>query len=143
MFFLLVLAFPLYLGVDSTRRDAALEARQTALITAGGQLWAINCASCHGLNGEGVDAPALNSQQFLGSVSDLQIQQITSVGIPGTEMPAWWNEIGGPLTDEQIVALVAYLRSLEKTAPSRPDWRSPHGSGEHMGDEHMGAGSGG
>ena len=32
-------------------------------------------------------------------------------------MPAWRNEIGGPLTDEQIAAVVAYMRSWEPTAP--------------------------
>ena len=41
-------------------------------------------------------------------------------GIPGTEMPAWWNEYGGPLTDQQIAELVAYVRSLQPTAPSVP-----------------------
>jgi len=50
-------------------------------------------------------------------------------------MPTWWNELGGPLTDEQIAAIVAYVRSWEKTAPSRPDWRTP--AGEHMDEEHM------
>jgi hypothetical protein len=37
-------------------------------------------------------------------------------------MPAWWNEFGGPLTDQQIAAAVAFLRSLEKDAPSVPNW---------------------
>jgi hypothetical protein len=40
-------------------------------------------------------------------------------------MPAWWNEYGGPLTDQQIAEVVAYIRSWEKTAPSCPDWRTP------------------
>jgi cytochrome c oxidase cbb3-type subunit 3 len=88
----------------------------------------LNCASCHGLNGQGVDAPALNSKEFLQSVDDKQIHYITAAGIPGTEMPTWWNELGGPLTDEQIAAIVAYVRSWEKSAPSRPDWRHPRGS---------------
>lgn len=125
----LVLAFPVYLGVDSTRRGAAEAARQRALVDAGGQLWGLNCASCHGLQGQGVDAPALNSRQFLSFVSDIQIHRITAVGIPGSEMPAWWNELGGPLTDEQIAAIVAYLRSWEPTAPDRPDWRTPREEG--------------
>jgi len=44
-------------------------------------------------------------------------------------MPAWWNELGGSLTDEQIAAVVAFTRSWEDTAPSRPDWRDPEGIG--------------
>lgn len=147
VFLLLVVAFPLYQAVEATRRDRALAAREAALMTSGHRLWGLNCASCHGVSGQGVDAPALNSKEFLTSVSDEQIHHITAVGIAGTEMPAWWNEIGGPLTDEQIAAVVAYLRSWEETAPSRPDWRSPHGTADMGGghdqappDEHMDAG---
>jgi mono/diheme cytochrome c family protein len=125
---LLVIAFPAYKGVESSRRTNALASEQRALVSSGGQLWSLNCASCHGVSGEGVDAPALNSQQFLGSVADEQMHGIIAGGIPGTEMPAWWNEYGGPLTDQQIVAIVAYIRSWQRTAPSRPDWRAPGGT---------------
>lgn len=121
---LFVVSFPLYQAVDRPRRAQALVDRRVALETAGRNLWALNCAECHGLSGQGVDAPALNAEEFLENVSDEQIRSITAVGIPGTEMPAWWNEIGGSLTDEQIVAVVAYVRSWEETAPSRPDWRT-------------------
>lgn len=123
---LLVLAFPLYRATDGSRRDAALASQNQALLRQGRDLWATNCAACHGTNGGGGDAPALNSQEFLASVSDDQIHGIVAGGIPGTPMPAWLNDYGGPLTDEQISALVTYLRSWEKTAPSVPDWRTPN-----------------
>jgi mono/diheme cytochrome c family protein len=126
--FLLVVAFPVYLAVEKTRRVDALAAQSTALIAGGHQLWSLNCTSCHGVNGEGVDAPALNSQQFLQGATDEQIHGIIAGGVPGTEMPAWWNEYGGPLTDQQIQELVTYIRSWQKHAPSRPDWRNPTGS---------------
>jgi mono/diheme cytochrome c family protein len=125
---LLVLAFPVYMFVEKTRRTAALVSQDAALITGGHQLWNLNCASCHGINGQGVTAPALNSQQFLQGATDQQIHGIVAGGIPGTAMPAWWNEYGGALTDQQIAELVAYLRSWQKHAPSRPDWRTPTGS---------------
>jgi mono/diheme cytochrome c family protein len=122
---LLVVSFPLYRVVDSNRRDDALAAQQAAQVSTGEQLWALNCASCHGDHGQGVDAPALNSQQFLTGITDEQMHRIVSAGITGTEMPAWSNEFGGPLTDEEIAAVVAYVRSWQRTAPSVPDWRSP------------------
>jgi mono/diheme cytochrome c family protein len=125
---LLVLAFPLYRIVDGGRRADALASQDRALIVQGHQLWGANCMSCHGVNGEGISAPALNSQQFLTGVNDDQIHGIIAGGIPGTAMPAWLNDYGGPLTDQQIAGLVAYLRSLEKTAPSVPDWRTPNGT---------------
>jgi mono/diheme cytochrome c family protein len=125
---LLVVAFPLYKAVESTRRIKALASEQAALISSGRQLWGLNCATCHGMMGQGVDAPALNSQQFLQSVKDEQIHGIIAGGIPGTAMPAWWNEYGGPLTDQQIEAIVTYIRSWAKSAPSVPEWRSPGGT---------------
>lgn len=126
VFLLLVLAFPLYRWVEGGRRDQVLAARQAALVAQGGRLWAGNCASCHGVGGEGVDAPALNAKEFLEAATDEQIHHLIAAGIPGSEMPAWWNELGGPFTDEQMRALVAFLRSWQDTAPSMPDWRTPH-----------------
>ncbi len=129
VFVLLVASFPLYRAVEGPRRDRALRARETALVTTGHQLWTLNCSSCHGDNGQGVDAPALRSKQFLTGVADDQMHRIVAAGITGTEMPAWWDEFGGPLTDDRIAAVVAYVRSWQRNAPSVPDWRNPPGSG--------------
>jgi mono/diheme cytochrome c family protein len=125
VFMLLVLSFPVYKAVEGHRRTDALSAQSAALITGGKQLWALNCTTCHGINGQGVDAPALNSQEFLTNATDQQIHGIIAGGVPGTEMSAWWNEYGGPLTDQQITELTAYIRSWQKTAPSVPNWRTP------------------
>jgi mono/diheme cytochrome c family protein len=123
----LVLSFPLYKLTESSRRANAAALQQQAQITTGTQLWALNCAECHGKMGQGISAPALNSQQFLTSVTDAQMTNIIRGGIPGTAMPAWLTDYGGPLTDQEIAALVTYIRSWEPTAPSRPDWRTPRG----------------
>ena len=125
LLFLLVLAFPVYRATDGSRRDSALAAQNAALLSQGHELWGTNCMSCHGITGQGGTAPALNSQEFLTSVNDEQIHGIIAGGIPGTAMPAWLNDYGGPLTDEQIVALVTYMRAWEKNAPSVPNWRTP------------------
>jgi mono/diheme cytochrome c family protein len=123
--FLLVLAFPVYRATDGSRRDSALAAENAALLTQGHDLWGTNCMSCHGVMGQGVSAPALNSKEFLTSVNDGQVHGIVAGGIPGSAMPAWLNDYGGPLTDEQISALVTYMRAWEKNAPSVPNWRTP------------------
>jgi mono/diheme cytochrome c family protein len=123
----LVLSFPLYKLTESSRRANATALQQQAQITTGTQLWGLNCAECHGKMGQGISAPALNSQQFLTSVTDAQMTNIIRGGIPGTAMPAWLTDYGGPLTDQEIAALVTYIRSWEPTAPSRPDWRTPSG----------------
>lgn len=123
---LLVAAFPVYRGVEAGRRAEALAQRESALVSEGRELWAANCASCHGADGasDEVGTPSLNSQQFLTSATDEQIHHVTAAGVPGTEMPAWWVEFGGALTDDQIRAVVAYIRLWESTAPDEPGWRN-------------------
>jgi mono/diheme cytochrome c family protein len=129
VFLILVASFPLYKAAEGPRRERALIARDQALVTTGGQLWRLDCASCHGDNGQGGVGPALRSQQFLTGITDEQMHRIVSAGITGTAMPAWSDEFGGPLTDDQIAAIVAYVRSWQKGAPSVPNWRNPQGSG--------------
>ncbi|MEI2776462.1 MAG: c-type cytochrome [Tetrasphaera sp.] len=59
-------------------------------------------------------APALNNQTFLSQTEDAAIQQIIAGGVPGTTMPAW----GGYLSEADIAAITAFLRSLEENAPA-------------------------
>jgi mono/diheme cytochrome c family protein len=128
VFLVLVLSFPAYKLTEDTRLNDSLSSQDQAQTAAGSQLWSLNCAECHGKLGEGVDAPALNSEEFLGTVTDEQIHGIIAGGIPGSEMQAWLADYGGPFTQQQIDALVAYLRSWEAAAPSVPNWRTPGGT---------------
>ena len=123
----LVAAFPLYLVYEPGAREEAREIQLNSLIDEGSSVWEFSCASCHGLNGEGVSAPALNSSQFLQSSSDDQTRLLISVGVPGSAMGAYSQDHGGPLTSEQIRAVTAYLRSWEADAPDVPEWRNPDG----------------
>ena len=119
----LILIFPLYLWYEPSSRAEAFDDHQESLAEQGADLYGFNCAGCHGADGEGGLGPALNSQQFLVVTEDEQITALIAVGIPGSPMPAFALDFGGPLTSEQIRAITAYLRSLEPTAPDRPDWR--------------------
>lgn len=84
-------------------------------IAQGQWLFSVTCTQCHGKDGYGTPmAPALNNQPFLSETPDAAIQQIISLGVPGTVMPAW----GGRFSEQDITSLVAYLRSLEATAPA-------------------------
>jgi len=134
-----LLAFPIYRTYEPTARAQASEEAKRNLAAAGEPLWVATCSSCHGSSGQGVDAPALNSQQFLTIASDDQIFSIVSSGVPGTEMVAYSQRFGGPLTSEQIASLVACVRSWEPAAPDRPDWRAmldaPAGEHDDEADE--------
>ena len=126
----LVLSFPAYKLTESSRRSDARRCQHAAQLAPGNSSGATNCTSCHGVMGEGVSAPALNSQEFLHR-SPTSRCGIIAGGIPGTAMPAWSTDYGGPLTEQQIQALVTYVRSWETTAPSGPDWRTPQGGVRH------------
>jgi len=85
------------------------------LIAEGQQLFNIACKSCHGVDGYGSPmAPALNNQLFLDETPDAAIYQIIAGGVPDTLMPAW----GSRLSDQELQSLVAFLRSLENSAPA-------------------------
>jgi mono/diheme cytochrome c family protein len=119
----MALVFPFYRWYEPAARDDAREQQTADLAAEGETVWSFNCSSCHGLNGEGVTAPALNSTEFLQSATDDQIGLLVSVGIPGTQMSAFSLDHGGPLTSEQIKSVVTFIRSWEPDAPDRPDWR--------------------
>lgn len=120
----MVLAFPLYRWYEPSARAEARQVHLESLADTGSEIWGFNCASCHGVDGEGGSAPALNSSQYLQSATDDQTVLLVSVGIPGTPMSAYALDHGGPLTSEQIRAVAVFMRSWEETAPDRPDWRS-------------------
>ena len=122
---LAILAFPVYRLYEPSSRDEARETLITSLEEQGENLYALNCAACHGADGLGGVGPALNAQQFLASADDGQISALIAVGVPGSEMSAYSLDFGGPLTLEQIDALTTYLRSLEEGAPDFPGWREP------------------
>ena len=119
----LILGFVLYGIQEPSLRARAARDQQRTYARLGEGLFANNCAACHGRAATGGSAPTLNSKQFLTSTSDEQMRLLISGGVSGTSMPAWSLDFGGPLTDEQIRQLIAYLRSLEPNAPSVPNWR--------------------
>lgn len=124
---LMVLIFPLYLSVEPTNRDDARASQEASLVESGAILFDQSCSSCHGTDGLGGSAPALNAKQFLASADNSQIELIVSVGVPGTQMSAWAQDFSGPLTSEQIKSIATYLRSLEPAAPDNPNWRQGKG----------------
>jgi mono/diheme cytochrome c family protein len=74
-------------------------------------LYQQNCAGCHGKHGRGGAAIALNSPAYLEIADNVTIRRVTAQGVPGTAMPAFAQSSGGMLTDKQISAIVAGIRS--------------------------------
>jgi mono/diheme cytochrome c family protein len=78
----------------------------------GARLFQENCSVCHGPNGEGRVGATL-AQNWPSIRPDLLIRDTIERGIPGSVMPAWGEEHGGPLSNEEIDALVAYIQSWQ------------------------------
>ena len=86
----------------------------------GAALYDEYCSFCHGADGEGYisdNANALANQSFLTTADDEFLTLATIHGRPGTPMSAWGVEKGGPLTDDDVSAVVAYIRAWQ-TEPS-------------------------
>src|SRR3546814_14789689 len=87
-----------------------------------------DCAGGHGSEGVGGIAPFTltdDEGEFVATVtwqapaldtvllrySEEEVRYILVYGRPGTPMPAWGEEGGGPLTTQQIDELIAYIKS--------------------------------
>ena len=75
------------------------------------QLYALNCAGCHGADGRLGAARPLNDPLYLALVSTATLRAMIAQGVPGTNAPAFSQKAGGNLTDKQIDILVEGMRS--------------------------------
>jgi len=112
-----------YLGAFGSRQKVAANDP----VTLGGAIFAANCSSCHGANGQGGVGPQLSNGMVLKTwpnVAD-HINWVHTGGAPfvgktygatnhavpaSNVMPAFGTDKGGALTDEQIRDVVAYER---------------------------------
>lgn len=76
-----------------------------------GTLYAENCAGCHGVEGRGGAAIALNDPVYLTIADKEAIRKVTANGVRGTSMPAFAQSAGGMLTDKQIDVITSEIRS--------------------------------
>ncbi len=97
------------------------QASQGSPIQVGQNLFAQNCAACHGEFGQGGPNPANASQtilpistaDFLNTRDDATIRAIIVQGQADLGMPPFGSTNGGLLSDDEIDAIVAFVRSWE------------------------------
>jgi mono/diheme cytochrome c family protein len=85
-----------------------------------------DCAVCHGEQAQGGFGWPL-AKDWPSNQPDVYLHQIISRGIDGTAMPAWSQEVGGPLPDQEIDNVTAYLLSLSPPAASPTPLSEPEG----------------
>lgn len=127
--FVVVLA----LGVmEESRMQAQTGNWDGRSIEKGADIWANNCYTCHGMEGQGGSGPALNSRYFFenrikevgfsGTLEDY-VKLTVAAGRPSNShgqwavvMPTWSSEFGGPLRPDQVDHVTNYVMNWESTA---------------------------
>ncbi len=130
---MLSLALLLFIGlIDGPRMEAQTGNWDGRSIEKGAEIFANNCATCHGAEGQGNPGPALNSRYFFtqrltdvgftGSQQDY-IELTVAAGRPskvnaqwGVMMATWGHEYGGPLRADQVVHVSAYIMNWQESA---------------------------
>ena len=131
---LLAIALPLYFLTESGRQADFEELFHEEALHIGELIYmeqspdnpeGFGCIACHGADGVGggadfIDprtgakvtwaAPALND--ILYRYDEDEVRFWLTWGRPGTPMPAWGVEAGGPLNSQQVDFVLAYLRSI-------------------------------
>jgi len=105
--------------------EFTFEAAQGTSLEAGQEYFADNCAACHGDFGEGGPNPTraddviapISTSEYLKTRDDLTLRSIIAQGQPNFGMSPFGSAYGGPLDDDQIDAIVAYMRSWEDNPP--------------------------
>lgn len=98
-----------------TPTPASIGAQENAAL--GAPLYLENCSTCHGIEGEGVDAPPLRNSPYIQNSSDQDIYGTIANGRRNTEMPAWLQANGGPFIQAEIINVIGYLETLQNVSP--------------------------
>ncbi|MDH3605924.1 MAG: c-type cytochrome [Acidimicrobiia bacterium] len=131
----LAIALPLYFLTESGRQADFVELFEEEAVHIGEDIYleqapdnpeGFGCIACHGAEGVGggtdfVDprtgatvtwaAPSLND--VLYRYTDEEVRYWLIWGRPGSPMPAWGVEAGGPLNDQQLDFVIEYLHSIQ------------------------------
>ena len=152
MLMIVAVGLPLYWLREPGRQAAAARGFDNRAAERGSSLFAItadprpglhfNCAGCHGAGGVGAAAsyvvsdpahPEIPPRQVSWSAPPLntvllrftsaEVRQILVYGRAGSPMPPWGLLGGGPMNDQQLDDLVAYLGSITlKPADAKKFW---------------------
>jgi mono/diheme cytochrome c family protein len=102
-----------------------IAAAEGTSVEIGQELYIQNCALCHGEFGEGGLNPThagdiifpISTANYLKTRDDFTLRSIIAQGQPNFGMSPFSSAFGGPLDDEQVDTIVAYMRAWEANPP--------------------------
>jgi mono/diheme cytochrome c family protein len=124
---LLAVVMPIYYLNEGNRQEAAEHFFAEIALERGHEWWEeFACADCHGSDGGGGAATFIEARSGISTVwqapslNDILLRYEPEearhwivFGRPGTPMPAWGVEGGGPLSPQQVDELLAYITSIQ------------------------------
>ena len=131
------------IATEVPRMEAQTDNWEGRSIEKGAALFANNCATCHGADGQGLPnvAPALNSKYwFTHRLNDVgytgshksYVMLTVAAGRPSKvntqwaqRMATWGRAYGGPLREDQIEAVANYVVNWEESALQQTDEEDP------------------
>ncbi len=159
MLIIIAIALPLYWLREPGRQGGAVNGFHERAVKRGESLFALasdprrglhfGCAGCHGVGGVGGaapfvvtdpahplipprqvswSAPPLNSVLLRYTASE--VRQVLVYGRAGSPMPAWGLLGGGPMNDQQLDDLVAYLGSIQLSSADAGKFWASKAAGE-------------
>ena len=151
--FMLTMIILGYAALREPERLAAFSgAREGRTIETGARLFIDNCATCHGVEAKAEtcfdsagnsiackglplnnyflvcgDQPARLEQTKFEGTKQQFIERTIAAGRSGTEMPAWSGRYGGPMRDDQVENVAAFVMNFANeefcaVEPSSFDW---------------------
>lgn len=101
-------------------------------ITNFARLYHNECAACHAIDGRLAAARPLNDPVYLAMTDRALFRKAIANGVQGTTMPAFAQNLGGPLTEAQIDIIVANLtanwsRPQDFVGIKLPPYSAPRG----------------
>lgn len=88
----------------------------------GKEVFGKNCASCHGVEGQGIIGPNLTDEYWIhGKGQWMDLHQVVSNGVNEKGMPGW----SSILKSEELQQVILYVKSLSGTHPANP--KAPQG----------------
>ncbi len=120
MLSIISLMIPVFWIMESNGEAISKTQLHDTNVQRGAALFAQYCFQCHGIKGQGGTGPKLNGNPAVNALTDADILRIINAGIydpasPGGTplMPAWSDQYGGPLTQDQIQYLFDLVRSAD------------------------------
>jgi cytochrome c oxidase cbb3-type subunit 3 len=106
----IAVVLPIYAFTEAGQQEQLLEEYHLAAVKSATDLYAENCAVCHGASGEGIaENPPLNSDG-VRMMSENDLLKVISRGRDNTLMAAWAVDEGGVFSNSQVDDMVTLIQ---------------------------------